>query len=195
MTDTLDAKRRRVLGYTACGIGAAGCVGSSVPFVLSMRPTERAKWADGARPVDVDIGGLRDGEMRSVEWHGRPIFVLRRTDRMLATLEGSDAHLEDPRSGTSVQPQEARNRFRSLRPEVLVCDSLCTHLGCRVLYKPDSLKHLDAPRRDLVAFDCRCHASHFDYAGRVFKGMPAPRNLDVPPHRYLSPTVIEIGEA
>jgi ubiquinol-cytochrome c reductase iron-sulfur subunit len=184
-----DAQRRLWLG-AATAAGGTGLVATAVPFVASLAPSERAR-ALGA-PVDVDVGGLRPGELRTVEWRGKPVFVLRRTPEMIDALASHDALLADPQSRRSEQPDAARNALRSSRRDLVVIEAVCTHLGCVPSFRPTP----GSPGIDAQwpgGFFCPCHGSKFDLAGRVFKNVPAPTNLTVPPHRYLSETMLLIG--
>lgn len=174
-------------------VGAVGAVTSAVPFVASMLPSERAK-AAGA-PVEVDISKLEPGSIMTVEWRGKPVWIVSRTKEMLDQLSKHDDLLADPKSETKCQPDYAANttRSRESKPEILVLEGVCTHLGCS-----PTLRKETAPA-DLGAdwpggFYCPCHGSKFDLAGRVFKGVPAPINLHVPPHAYLSDGRLLIGE-
>ncbi len=189
----LDSGRRKVLVTTAALLGGVGVTGTAVPFVESMLPSARAR-ALGA-DVEVDIGGLQPGELKIVEWRGMPVWILRRTPRMLADLETLVDRLKDPDSeAESQQPPYARNRYRSIKPEYLVVVGICTHLGCSPTYRPQpSIPEVGAWWRG--GFFCPCHYSDYDLAGRVFADRsPAPLNLPVPPHQYLSATRIRIGD-
>ncbi len=182
---------RRMLLIATAGAGGALAVGAAVPFVASLTPSERAL-AAGA-PVEVDIDKLAPGDMMVVEWRGKPVWILHRTPEMLATLAKAEPDLADPGSAeTSQQPDYARNPHRSIKPEYLVAVGICTHLGC----SPSSAFEARNPAlgtdwpRGLL---CPCHGSTFDLAGRVFKNKPAPTNLEVPPHKYLSEGRLIIG--
>ena len=181
--------RRRWLLATA-GLGGALALTAAVPFVASLLPSERAK-AAGA-PVDVDIGTLAPGEMMVVEWRGKPVWILHRTPEMLASLENAEARLADPGSKAPQQPEYALNQQRSLKPEYLVAVGICTHLGCspsKAFEAGDPALGSDWPG----GFLCPCHGSTFDFAGRVFKDKPAPTNLEIPPHSYLTDSRLLIG--
>jgi ubiquinol-cytochrome c reductase iron-sulfur subunit len=184
-----DADRRLWLG-AATAAGSAGLVATAVPFVASLAPSEKAR-ALGA-PVDVDVGSLRPGELRTVEWRGKPVFVLRRTPEMIDALARHDALLADPQSRRSEQPEAARNALRSSRPDLAVIEAVCTHLGCVPTFRPTPGSP-DIGAQWPGGFYCPCHGSKFDLAGRVFKNVPAPTNLSVPPHRFLSEAVLLIG--
>lgn len=186
----MDKSRRNLIAATAAVSAAAGA-GAAVPFVWSWWPSERAK-AAGA-PVEVDVSRMEPGELKIIEWRGKPVWVVRRTRDMLDSLKAVAARLTDPSSSSSAQPDYAKNETRALKPEYMVMEGVCTHLGCS-----PQLKASDA-KADMGAdweggFYCPCHGSKFDYAGRVFKGAPAPLNLPVPPHTYLSDATILIGE-
>jgi ubiquinol-cytochrome c reductase iron-sulfur subunit len=188
--DPRDASRRKTLAALTAAAGGAALAGAAVPFLASLGPSERTK-AAGA-PVEVDVGAVREGELRTVEWRGRPVWILRRTHDMLARLGSAEPQLIDPASRvTSQQPKYARNAVRSIQPELLVSVALCTHLGCIPSYYPEpgSLQP-GWPG----GFYCPCHGSKFDLAGRVYRGSPAPTNLVIPPHRYLSATKILVGD-
>jgi ubiquinol-cytochrome c reductase iron-sulfur subunit len=190
MTEEVDTGRRHFLTVATVATGAVGAAFVAVPFLASWRPSARAK-AMGA-PVEVDISKLEPGAMVKVEWRGRAIFVVNRTPQMLAQLEGVDAQLRDPGSDESDQPAFAKNPARAMKPEYLVLVGVCTHLGCAPLDKfaqGDVTVAADWPG----GFFCPCHGSKFDMSGRVFKDVPAPTNLPVPPYRFLSDTRILIG--
>ena len=193
MSEGVDRNKRRFLTLLTTGVGAIGVGFAATPFVLSMTPSARAR-AAGA-PVEVDISKLEPGQMMTVEWRGKPVWIVRRTKDMLATLPALDKQLADPESKVAdQQPAYAANPARSLKPEVLVLVGICTHLGCS-----PSQKFQVGPASGMGddwtgGFFCPCHGSKFDLAGRVFKGVPAPTNLPVPPHMFLSDTRIVIGE-
>jgi len=189
-----DGSRRTALALTAAA-GAVGGAAVALPFVLTFQPSERAK-AAGA-PVEVDIGDLKPGELRRVEWRGKPVWVLRRTPEMLETLKSTTPKLADPDSKRKDYPTPswAQNEHRSLKPEYLVVVGICSHLGCS-----PSDKFAGGPQPSLPddwpgGWLCPCHGSTFDYSGRVYKNMPAPDNLEVPPYKYLTDTRLLIGES
>ncbi|MCB1933224.1 ubiquinol-cytochrome c reductase iron-sulfur subunit [Accumulibacter sp.] len=187
----VDCGRRRLVVATAA-VGGAGALVALVPFLSSMLPSERAK-AAGA-PVEVDIGNLELGQMMTVEWRGKPVWIINRTKPMLETLPELNDQMADPNSDKDMQPEYCKNETRSIKPEYMVVVGICTHLGCSPSAK---FKHgpADGMAADwLGGFLCPCHGSTFDFAGRVFKNKPAPDNLEVPPHMYLSDTRILIGE-
>ena len=190
MSEEVNAGRRQFLTAATVTTGAIGAVFAIAPFVASWRPSARAK-ALGA-PVEVDIGKLDSGSMVKVEWRGKAIYIVHRTPQMLAQLKDVAPRLRDPDSANSEQPSYAKNEDRSIKPEYLVLVGVCTHLGCAPLdrFTPgDVTVAADWPG----GFFCPCHGSKFDLAGRVFKDVPAPTNLTVPPYRFLSDTKILIG--
>jgi ubiquinol-cytochrome c reductase iron-sulfur subunit len=178
----VDKSRRLLVGATCVAGGAAG-VAVAVPFVASFQPSEKAK-AAGA-PVEVDISGLSPGELKTVEWRGKPVWIVRRTPEMLATLKKTDPLVADPKSERNpdeLTPEYARNEYRSRNPEFLVVVGICSHLGCSPVSKFQSGPQPSLPDDWAGGFLCPCHGSTFDLAGRVFKNKPAPDNLEVPPH-------------
>lgn len=190
MNDARDLARRRLLARLTAAAGVAATAGATVPFFASLAPSERAKVA-GA-PVEVDINSFRHSELHTVEWRGRPVWILRRTDEELKRLQTFEVQLADPVSRvSSQQPGYAYNRERSIRPDIFVAVGLCTHLGCIPSYFPVPGS---VDRGWPGGFFCPCHGSKFDLAGRVFKNSPAPLNLIVPPHQYLSDTKLLIGD-
>lgn len=185
-----DPQRRVWLTATSVA-GGAGLVATAIPFVASMAPSERAR-ALGV-PVEVELGGVRPGELRTVEWRGQPVFVLHRTPEMLAALTRHDELLADPLSDRSSQPEYATNAVRSLKPEILVLVAICTHLGCIPSFRPTP----GAPDIGDTwpgGFYCPCHGSKFDFAGRVFKNVPAPTNLVVPPYHFTTGGTLLVGD-
>lgn len=190
---TVDPQRRTWL-ITSAAVGGAGAVAAAVPFVGSFAPSERAKAAGAS--VEVDISKLQPGEKIVVEWRGKPVWILRRTPEQLATLEKVEDQLADPNSERKVYPTPpyAKNRHRSIKPEYLVAVGICTHLGCSPVDKLQPGPQPSLPDDWQGGFLCPCHGTTFDLAGRVFKNKPAPDNLEIPPHRYLSDTVVLIGE-
>ncbi|MFO1372140.1 MAG: ubiquinol-cytochrome c reductase iron-sulfur subunit [Candidatus Competibacteraceae bacterium] len=187
--DDVDLGRRRFLTATATVVGGVGVAFVAWPFLKSWSPSERAQ-AAGA-PAEADISKLEDGAMMTIEWRGKPVWLLKRTKKMLDDLPGLKDQLLDPNSEvTSQQPKYAQNANRSIKPEVLVLVGICTHLGCSPLFKPDP-GTINAEWKG--GFFCPCHGSRFDLAGRVYKGVPAPKNLEVPPYRFLSDSRVLIG--
>lgn len=185
-----DAKRRNLIVATAVVGGAAGA-GAAVPFVASWFPSERAK-AAGA-PVEVDISNLAPGELGIFEWRGQPVWVFRRSKEMLESIRESDSKVADPKSEVPQQPPYATNEFRAIKEDVMVVVGVCTHLGCSPKEKTAADK-AEMGADWLGGFYCPCHGSKFDFAGRVYKGVPAPTNLVVPPYTYLSDNKILIGD-
>lgn len=188
---TVDCGRRRLIIATAA-VGGAGAVAAVVPFVSSMLPSQRAK-AAGA-PVEVDVSTLAPGQMITVEWRGKPVWIFNRSQEMLDTLAKLDDAVADPKSEVKQQPDYCRNETRSIKPNLLVAVGICTHLGCSPSSKFKKGGEEGMPPEWLGGFLCPCHGSTFDFAGRVFRNKPAPSNLEVPPHTYLSDTRILIGE-
>lgn len=182
--------RRRFLITATSVAGGIASVAWATPFVLSMMPSERAK-AAGA-PVEVDISKLEPGMLLLVEWRGKVVWILSRTPEMLASLTKLDSKLSDPNSERDQQPEYAQNLTRSIRPEILVTTGVCTHLGCSPVFRKE-IAPADLGPDWLGGFFCPCHGSMFDLAGRVYKNVPAPTNLLVPPHIYLSENVLLIG--
>lgn len=190
--DRVNNGRRRFLTAVTSGVGAVGGVLAATPFVLSMTPSERAK-AAGA-PVEIDISKLKPGQMIKEIWRGKPVWVVSRTPEMLESLKSIEGELQDPSSESSVQPASSENEYRSEKPEILVLIGICTHLGCSPVEKfaigPASGIGDDWPG----GFFCPCHGSKFDMAGRVYKNVPAPDNMEVPPYQFLNDTLIRVGE-
>lgn len=185
----MSGRRRFLITATSVAGGVAG-VAWATPFILSMMPSERAK-AAGA-PVEVDISKLEPGMLLLVEWRGKVVWVLSRTPEMLASLTKLDSKLTDPNSEKDQQPEYAKNPTRSIRPEILVTTGVCTHLGCSPVFRKE-IAPADLGPDWLGGFFCPCHGSKFDLAGRVYKNVPAPTNLLVPPHTYLSENILLIG--
>lgn len=189
--DGVDIGRRRFLTGATTVVGAVGTVFAAVPFVVSFQPSERAK-AIGA-PVEEDISKLEPGQKTTVKWRGKPVWIVRRTPEMLASLETVEDRLRDPKSEVkSQQPPYAQNEYRSIKPETLVLVGICTHLGCSPTYRPEVAPDDLGPQWK-GGFFCPCHGSRFDLAGRVYAGVPAPTNLEVPPYKFLSDSRIIIG--
>ena len=188
--DGVNNGRRRFLVAATSVVGAAGVVGVAVPFVGSWFPSARAK-AAGA-PVKVNISKIEPGQQIVAEWRGQPIFISRRTPEALALLDEMDSVVADPQSSASSQPAYVDGKTRSIKPEILVVLGICTHLGCSPLFKPE-VGAVDMGADWKGGYFCPCHGSYYDMSGRVFKSMPAPLNLPVPPHSYESDDVIVIG--
>ncbi len=189
----VDTSRRTWIAIT-CGAGAVGGVAVAVPFVSTLAPSERAR-AAGA-PVQVDISSIAPGEKLTVEWRGKPVWIVRRTKEQLDALKALDGQLADPNSQRTQYPtpEYAKNTWRSIKPEFFVGIGICTHLGCSPSDKFAAGPQASLPDDWKGGFLCPCHGSTFDMAGRVFKDKPAPDNLEIPPHMYLSDTVLLIGE-
>lgn len=183
--------RRRFLVGTTSAIGAVGAVGIATPFVASWKPSAKAK-AAGA-PVKVDISKLETGQQMIVEWRGQPVWVVKRSKETLDNLNKISDQLSDPSSEKEQQPEYAQNAYRSIKPEIAVLLGICTHLGCSPTYRPE-LAPEDLGPEWVGGYFCPCHGSRFDLAGRVYKSVPAPINLLVPPYQYLSDNVILIGD-
>lgn len=188
--DGVNNGRRRFLVAATSVVGAAGAVGVAVPFVGSWFPSARAK-AAGA-PVRVNIGKIEPGQQIVAEWRGQPVFVSRRTQEALQTLEEMTDRLADPLSEASSQPDYVEGIARAIKPELLVVMGICTHLGCSPLFRPE-VASADMGAEWKGGYFCPCHSSRYDMSGRVFRGQPAPLNLPVPPHSYESDDVIIIG--
>ena len=189
----MDPSRRTWITI-ACGAGALGGVAVAIPFVSTLSPSERAKAAGAA--VQVDIAGIKPGEKMTVEWRGKPVWIVRRTPEQLASLRVTDALVVDPKSERTAYPTPAyaKNDVRSIKAEYWVGIGICTHLGCSPSEKFQPGPQASLPDDWKGGFLCPCHGSTFDMAGRVFKNKPAPDNLEVPPHMYLSDTTLVIGE-
>lgn len=191
-TEGVDQNKRRLLTNTTAVVGAVGAGFVAVPFLSSWAPSERAKTA-GA-PVEVDISKLQEGQLLTVEWRGKPVWLIKRSEQNLKDLPGLNDGLRDPDSENDQQPEYARNATRSIKPNVVVMVGICTHLGCSPTYRPE-MGAADLGGADWKGgFFCPCHGSKFDLAGRVYSGVPAPLNLPVPPHFYKSDRTILIGE-
>jgi ubiquinol-cytochrome c reductase iron-sulfur subunit len=187
----VDVGRRRFLTLTTTAVGAVGAGFAAVPFLASLPPSERAK-AMGA-PVTIDISKIEPGQQIVAVWRRQPVWVIRRTPEMLATLEKVAPQLSDPESEMPQQPEYVKGPARAIKPEYMVLKGICTHLGCSPKFRPD------APAPEIAAdwqggFFCPCHGSKFDLSGRVYAGVPAPTNLPVPPHRYADDKTLVIGE-
>ena len=191
---SVDSSKRTWLIASSCA-GAVGAGFVAVPFVSSFSPSERAKAAGAA--VEVDISALKAGEKMTVEWRGKPVWIVKRTPEQVAALKALDPQLADPlskRKPDELTPEYARNEARSRKPEIFVAVGICTHLGCSPSDKFTTGAQTSLPDDWAGGFLCPCHGSTFDMAGRVFKNKPAPDNLEVPPHMYLSDTRLIIGE-
>ena len=187
----VDKTRRQFLTNALTVVGAVGTGFVAVPFLPQMQPSVKAK-ATGA-PVQVNLSKLEPGQLIRVEWRGKPVWILNRTKTVLSTLAPLESELSDPNSSESIQPPAAKNTTRSLKPEVFVAIGLCTHLGCSPTYRPE-VAPTDLGQDWQGGFFCPCHGSKFDIAGRVYSGMPAPTNLEIPPYRYIDDNTLLIGE-
>jgi ubiquinol-cytochrome c reductase iron-sulfur subunit len=193
-TPQIDSSKRTWLIASSCA-GAVGGLATAVPFVSTFQPSERAKAAGAA--VEVDIAGMKPGEKMTVEWRGKPVWIIRRTPEQLAALGKVTGQLADPeskRKPSELTPEYARNEGRSIKPEIFVAVGICTHLGCSPSDKFQMGAQPSLPDDWQGGFLCPCHGSTFDMAGRVYKNKPAPDNLEIPPHMYLSDTKLLIGE-
>ena len=194
MSDTpVDSSKRTWLIASGCA-GAVGAGFVATPFVSTFQPSERAKAAGAA--VEVDISGVKPGEKLTVEWRGKPVWIMRRTPEQLQALKTTESQLADPASRRSAYPtpEYAKNEHRSIKPEFMVAVGICTHLGCSPGDRLQAGPQPSLPDDCQGGFLCACHGSTFDLAGRVFKNKPAPDNLEVPPHMYLSDSKLLIGE-
>ncbi len=190
MAESTGFTRRHFLTVATVVTGGVGAIATAVPFVSSFKPSARAQ-ALGA-PVEQDVSKIEPGALLKVEWRGKPIYILRRTEEMLASLSKDEGELRDPDSEESDQPRYAMNEYRSVRPEFLVIEGVCTHLGCAPLPRFE-VSPADLGPSWPGGFYCPCHGSKFDLAGRVFQGVPAPKNLPVPAYRFVNDTTILIG--
>lgn len=190
--DGVDINRRRFLTTTASVVGGAGAAATTIPFISTLSPSAKTK-AIGA-PIEVDISELQPGELKIVQWQGKPVWILRRDEASLNGIESLDGEVRDPASNEEQQPEYAKNEYRSVKPEYLIVLGLCTHLGCSPTFVNAEAGSSHNLSNWKGGFFCPCHGSRFDLAGRVFKGVPAPTNLVVPPHMYLSETKVLIGD-
>ena len=184
--------RRRFLILATSGAGGVVALGVATPFVASFFPSEKAKAAGAA--VEIDVSKIESGQMMTAEWQGKPIWVVNRTAQQLKDLKALDGAVSDPKSEVEQQPENCKNETRSIKPNIFVAIGICTHLGCSPTYRPD-VAPADLGSAWKGGFFCPCHGSKFDMAGRVYKGVPAPTNLVVPPYKYLSDTTVLVGEA
>lgn len=189
--EDVNASKRQFLTTALTVVGTVGAGFLAVPFLSQMQPSAKAM-AAGA-PVDVDISKLETGQLLRVAWRGKPVWILNRTPEVLKTLATLEDQLADPGSEESEQPESSKNAVRSIKPEIFIAVGLCTHLGCSPTFRPEIAPH-DLGADWKGGFFCPCHGSKFDLAGRVYRGVPAPTNLEVPPYRYVTDTRIIIGE-
>ncbi|ESS72912.1 ubiquinol-cytochrome c reductase iron-sulfur subunit [Methyloglobulus morosus KoM1] len=187
----VDESKRQFLTSALTVVGGIGTGYLAVPFLAQMQPSVKAM-AAGA-PVEVDLSKMESGQLLRVAWRGKPVWILNRTPAALETLKAMDSFLSDPNSKDSIQPDSSKNPVRSIKPEIFVAIGLCTHLGCSPTFRPEIAPHDLGPDWK-GGFFCPCHGSRFDLAGRVYSGVPAPTNLEIPPHRYLKDTLLLIGE-
>lgn len=187
----INQGRRRFLTLATAGAGGLAAAGVAAPLVASFFPSEKAKAAGAA--VEIDISKIESGQMLTAGWRGKPIWVVNRTEQQLKDLPTLDGNLVDPKSETEQQPANCQNDVRSIKPQIWVAVGICTHLGCSPTYRPD-LAPADLGADWKGGFFCPCHGSKFDVAGRVYKGVPAPTNLVIPPYKYLNDTTILVGE-
>ena len=187
----VDTSKRQFLTSALSVVGAVGAGYLAVPFLSQMQPSTKAM-AAGA-PVEVDLSKMEPGQLIRAAWRGKPVWVLNRTPEVITTLSTLDSKLADPLSNESLQPEYSKNALRSIKPEIFVAVGLCTHLGCSPTFRPE-IAPSDLGSDWKGGFFCPCHGSWFDLAGRVFRGVPAPTNLEVPPYRYVTDTLIIIGE-
>lgn len=191
MSNGVDSSRRWFLTAGTTVVGGVGAAFGAVPFAVAWLPSAKAK-AIGA-PVEVDIAKLEPGMRIIAKWRGNPIWIVRRTADTLSALASLDGNLRDPASEEEQQPSYAANEYRSIKAEIVVLIGICTHLGCSPTFVPEGAE--DSPDADWKGgFFCPCHGSKFDMAGRVYRGVPAPTNLVVPPHRYVGDNTIIVGE-
>ncbi|MEC4748211.1 ubiquinol-cytochrome c reductase iron-sulfur subunit [Methylomicrobium sp. Wu6] len=188
----VDKSKRQFLTSALTVVGAVGTGYLAVPFLAQMQPSVKAM-AAGA-PVEVDISKMEPGQLLRVAWRGKPVWILLRTPEVLATLQTLDNELRDPMSDESIQPDYSKNLYRSIKPEIFVAIGICTHLGCSPTFRPE-LAPADLGDKWKGGFFCPCHGSWFDLAGRVYRGVPAPTNLEIPPYRYVTENQLIIGES
>ncbi|MBP6393024.1 ubiquinol-cytochrome c reductase iron-sulfur subunit [Uruburuella suis] len=187
----INQGRRRFLTLATAGAGGVAAVGVAAPFLASWFPSEKAK-AAGA-PIEVDISKIEAGQLMTVEWQGKPIWVLNRTEAQQKSIPAQDGEMADPSSDVDHQPEYCKNELRSIKDNIFVVIGICTHLGCSPTFRPD-VAPADLGASWQGGFFCPCHGSKFDLAGRVFKGVPAPTNLIVPPYKYLTDATILVGD-
>jgi ubiquinol-cytochrome c reductase iron-sulfur subunit len=191
INEGVDKSKRQFLTSALTVVGAVGTGYLAVPFLAQMQPSVKAM-AAGA-PVEIDLSKMESGQLLRAAWRGKPVWVLNRTPKVLEDLKTLDDQLSDPMSQASIQPASSKNRFRSIKPEIFITLGLCTHLGCSPTFRPE-VAPADLGEKWKGGFFCPCHGSRFDLAGRVYSGVPAPTNLEIPPHQYLTETRLLIGE-
>lgn len=187
--EEVDQVKRSFLKNTSVFLGAVGAAGVGVPLISYLSPNKTTK--EAGKPITVDVSALKVGEQKTVLWRSKPVWIIRRSEAMLASLSKTTSWLKDPESSVQQQPKFAQNQARSARPDFLVLLGICTHLGCSPTYRPEP-KSVDESWQG--GFYCSCHGSKFDLAGRVFKNMPAPINLEVPPYHFLDENTLVIGD-
>lgn len=187
----VDQGKRQFLTTALTVVGAVGTGYLAVPFLAQMQPSVKTM-AAGA-PVEIDLSKMETGQLIRVAWRGKPVWVLNRTPEALATLKVVEKELRDTQSNESIQPDNCKNETRAIKPEIFVAVGLCTHLGCSPTFRPE-LAPPDLGNDWKGGFFCPCHGSRFDLAGRVYSGVPAPTNLEIPPYRYVTDTLIIVGE-
>ncbi len=187
----INQGRRRFLTLATAGVGGVAAIGVATPFVASWFPSEKAK-AAGA-PVEVDVSKIEAGQLMTVEWQGKPVWVLNRTEAQQQSIPKLDGSMADPASEVEQQPEYCKNELRSIKENIFVAIGICTHLGCSPTYRPD-VAPADLGSDWQGGFFCPCHGSKFDLAGRVYKGVPAPTNLIIPPYKYLTDATILVGD-
>lgn len=192
INEGVDKAKRQFLTSALTVVGAVGAGYLSVPFLAQMQPSVKAM-AAGA-PVEVDISKMEAGQLIRVAWRGKPVWILNRTPQVLDTLKTLNNELRDPLSLESKQPPSSKNPVRSIKPEIFIAVGLCTHLGCSPTFRPE-IAPSDLGDKWKGGFFCPCHGSWFDLAGRVYRGVPAPTNLEIPPYRYVTDTQLIIGES
>lgn len=188
----VDESKRQFLTSALTVVGGIGVGYLAVPFLAQMQPSVKTM-AAGA-PVEVDLSKMEPGQLLRVAWRGKPVWILNRTPSALESIKSLTDQLSDPDSSDSIQPASTKNEFRSIKPEIFVALGLCTHLGCSPTFRPELAPHDLGPEWK-GGFFCPCHGSRFDLAGRVYSGVPAPTNLEIPPHHYLTDTKLVIGES
>ncbi|TSA39140.1 MAG: ubiquinol-cytochrome c reductase iron-sulfur subunit [Methylococcaceae bacterium] len=191
INEGVDISKRQFLTSALTVVGAVGTGYLAIPFLAQMRPSVKAL-AAGA-PVEIDISKIEPGQLIRVAWRGKPVWILNRTPAVLEKLKTLEGDLADPNSNNSLQPEESKNSVRSIKPEIFVAVGLCTHLGCSPTFRPEIAPN-DLGDKWQGGFFCPCHGSWFDLAGRVYQGVPAPTNLEIPPYRYLSDNLIIVGD-
>lgn len=187
----VDESKRQFLTSALTVVGGIGTGYLAVPFLAQMQPSVKAM-AAGA-PVEIDLSRMEPGQLLRVAWRGKPVWIVNRTPAVLETLKSMDNLLSDPDSSDSIQPEYSKNPHRSIKPEIFVAIGLCTHLGCSPTFRPEIAPH-DLGADWKGGFFCPCHGSRFDLAGRVYSGVPAPTNLEIPPHQYKTDTLLIVGE-